>query len=74
MLTLPFVIVLLPILLWLFEAIADELEDPFGFKPNDLALDAGSGNDRKTPSEIEDNKHIEPIENLNITISLRFIA
>jgi predicted membrane chloride channel (bestrophin family) len=53
------------------EAIADELEDLFGIQPNDLALDAVCY-DRKHLSEI-DNKHIEPIKNLNTTISLSFI-
>jgi putative membrane protein len=43
------------------EAIADELEDPFGIEPNDLALDAMSAMIENTLAEI-DNKSIEPIE------------
>jgi len=36
------------------EAIADELEDPFGNMPNDLALDAMSANIERSIAEIED--------------------
>lgn len=57
----PFVIVFIAYTFVALEAIADELEDPFGIEPNDLALDAMSEMIENTLSEI-DNKHIEPIE------------
>jgi putative membrane protein len=60
--TLPFVIVFIAYTFVALEAIADELEDPFGIEPNDLALDAMSAMIENTLSEI-DNKHIEPIKN-----------
>jgi putative membrane protein len=60
--TLPFVIVFIAYTFVALEAIADELEDPFGVEPNDLALGAMSAMIENTLSEI-DNKHIEPIKN-----------
>jgi putative membrane protein len=59
--TLPFVIVFIAYTFVALEAIADELEDPFGIEPNDLALDAMSAMIENTLAEI-DNKRIEPIE------------
>jgi putative membrane protein len=59
--TLPFVIVFIAYTFVALEAIADELEDPFGIEPNDLALDAMSAMIENTLAEI-DNKSIEPIE------------
>jgi putative membrane protein len=57
----PFVIVFIAYTFVALEAIADELEDPFGVEPNDLALDAMSAMIENTLLEI-DNKHIEPIK------------
>ncbi|MBG6111316.1 putative membrane protein [Flavobacterium sp. CG_23.5] len=59
--TLPFVVVFIAYTFVALEAIADELEDPFGIQPNDLALDAMSAMIESTLSEI-DNQYIEPIK------------
>lgn len=59
--TLPFVIVFIAYTFVALEAIADELEDPFGVEPNDLALDAMSAMIENTLLEL-DNKYIEPIK------------
>ncbi|MEO7283963.1 bestrophin family ion channel, partial [Gelidibacter sp.] len=59
--TLPFVIVFIAYTFVALEAIADELEDPFGIEPNDLALDAMSEMIENTLSEL-DNQYIEPIK------------
>ncbi len=55
----PFIITFVAYTFTALEAIADELEDPFGNMPNDLALDAMSANIERSISEIED----VPIEN-----------
>jgi putative membrane protein len=60
----PFVIVFIAYTFVALEAIADELEDPFGVEPNDLALDAMSAMIENTLLEI-DNKHIEPSKSAN---------
>ena len=49
----PFVIVFIAYTFVALEAIADELEDPFGIQPNDLALEAMSEMIEKTLAEIE---------------------
>ena len=59
--TLPFVVVFIAYTFVALEAIADELEDPFGVQPNDLALDAMSAMIENTLLEL-DNKYIEPIK------------
>lgn len=59
--TLPFIIVFIAYTFVALEAIADELENPFGIEPNDLALDTMSAMIENTLMEL-DNKHIEPIE------------
>lgn len=59
--TLPFVIVFIAYTFVALEAIADELEDPFGVEPNDLALDSMSVMIENTLLEL-DNKHIDPIK------------
>ncbi len=55
----PFIITFVAYTFTALEAIADELEDPFGNMQNDLALDAMSANIERSISEIEDM----PIEN-----------
>ncbi|TDE00612.1 bestrophin family protein [Flavobacterium sandaracinum] len=59
--TLPFVTVFIAYTFVALEAIADELEDPFGIEPNDLALNAMSEMIENTLLEL-DNKQIEPIK------------
>lgn len=56
----PFVIVFITYTFVALEAIADELEEPFGIQPNDLALEAMSEMIENTLAEI-DNKKIELI-------------
>lgn len=56
----PFVIVFIAYTFVALEAIADELENPFGTQPNDLALEAMSEMIENTLAEI-DNKKIEVI-------------
>jgi putative membrane protein len=56
----PFVIVFIAYTFVALEAIADELEDPFGIQPNDLALEAMSEMIENTLAEI-DNEKIEAI-------------
>jgi len=56
----PFVIVFIAYTFVALEAIADELEDPFGIQPNDLALEAMAAMIENTLAEI-DNKTIEAI-------------
>lgn len=56
----PFVLVFIAYTFVALEAIADELEDPFGTQPNDLALDAMSKMIENTLSEIN-NEKIEAI-------------
>ncbi|SDX83971.1 putative membrane protein [Flavobacterium degerlachei] len=56
----PFVIVFIAYTFVALEAIADELEDPFGTQPNDLALEAMSEMIENTLAEI-DNKTIVAI-------------
>lgn len=50
----PFLITFVAYTFTALEAIADELEDPFGNMPNDLALDAMSANIERSLAEIED--------------------
>lgn len=56
----PFVLVFIAYTFVALEAIADELEDPFGIQPNDLALDTMSKMIENTLSEIN-NEKIEAI-------------
>ncbi|TDD94280.1 bestrophin family protein [Flavobacterium cellulosilyticum] len=56
----PLVIVFIAYTFVALEAIADELENPFGIQPNDLALEAMSEMIENTLAEI-DNKKIETI-------------
>lgn len=53
---LPFVIVFVGYTFVALEAIADELEDPFGIEPNDLALESMSVMIENTLIEIDDRK------------------
>lgn len=57
----PFVVVFITYTFVALEAIADELEEPFGIQPNDLALEAMSEMIENTLSEIN-NKQIQPIK------------
>jgi putative membrane protein len=57
----PFVIVFIAYTFVALEAIADELEDPFGLQPNDLVLDAMSQMIENTLLELN-NKKILPVE------------
>lgn len=57
----PFVIVFIAYTFVALEAIADELEEPFGIQPIDLVLEAMSEMIEKTLAEI-DNKKIESIK------------
>lgn len=57
----PFVIVFIAYTFVALEAIADELEDPFGLQPNDLALNAMSQMIENTILELNDKKMI-PVE------------
>ncbi|WP_121244868.1 bestrophin family ion channel [Mucilaginibacter phyllosphaerae] len=50
----PFIITFVAYTFTALEAIADELEDPFGTMPNDLALDAMSANIERSIAEVED--------------------
>lgn len=50
----PFIITFVAYTFTALEAIADELEDPFGNMPNDLALDAMTANIERSIAEIED--------------------
>ncbi len=52
----PFVIVFIAYTFVALEAIADELEDPFGLQPNDLALDAMSQMIENTLLELNNKK------------------
>ncbi|WP_291103856.1 MULTISPECIES: bestrophin family protein [unclassified Flavobacterium] len=56
----PFVVVFITYTFVALEAIADELEEPFGIQPNDLALEAMSEMIENTLAEIN-NKQIQPI-------------
>ncbi|ANI90096.1 hypothetical protein A9P82_12870 [Arachidicoccus ginsenosidimutans] len=58
----PFIITFIAYTFTALEAIADELEDPFGNMQNDLALDAMSANIERSIAEIED-VHIENKKN-----------
>jgi len=55
----PFAIVFIAYTFVALEAIADELEEPFGVQPNDLALDAMSLMIENTLLELNDQKTIE---------------
>lgn len=57
----PFVVVFITYTFVALEAIADELEEPFGIQPNDLALEAMSEMIENTLAEIN-NKQIQPIK------------
>lgn len=62
--TTPFVIVFIAYTFVALEAIADELEDPFGIQPNDLALQTMSEMIENTLSEIDNHKIVvRPEEN-----------
>ncbi|BFM45410.1 bestrophin family ion channel [Flavobacterium sp. CFS9] len=56
----PFIIVFIAYTFVALEAIADELENPFGLQPNDLALDAMSEMIENTLLELNDKK-ISPV-------------
>lgn len=60
----PFVIVFIAYTYAAVEAIADELEDPFGVQPNDLALDTMSQMIENTLLELN-NKKVIPQDNPN---------
>ncbi|MEZ0182173.1 bestrophin family protein [Flavobacterium oncorhynchi] len=60
----PFIIVFIAYTFVALEAIADELENPFGLQPNDLALDAMSQMIENTLLELN-NKKVTPIKNSN---------
>lgn len=60
----PFIIVFIAYTFVALEAIADELENPFGLQPNDLALDAMSQMIENTLLELN-NKKVTPITNSN---------
>ncbi|WP_091491893.1 bestrophin family protein [Flavobacterium phragmitis] len=57
----PFIIVFIAYTFVALEAIADELEDPFGIQPNDLALDAMSEMIENTLLELN-GKKINPLK------------
>ncbi|PWK80156.1 putative membrane protein [Mucilaginibacter oryzae] len=65
----PFIITFVAYTFTALEAIADELEDPFGNMPNDLALDAMSANIERSIAEIEDLPvaNVEPVNSFYIT-------
>ena len=65
----PFAIVFIAYTFVALEAIADELEDPFGLQPNDLALDAMSQMIENTLLEIDNRPayHNQKIDNYFIT-------
>ena len=65
----PFTIVFIAYTFVALEAIADELEDPFGLQPNDLALDAMSQMIENTLLEIDQRPafHNQKIDNYFIT-------
>lgn len=56
----PFIISFIAYTFVALEAIADELENPFGLQPNDLALDAMSQMIENTLLELNDKKMIPP--------------
>lgn len=58
----PFIITFVAYTFTALEAIADELEDPFGHTPNDLALDAMSENIERTIAEIEGIAIHQPVK------------
>lgn len=60
----PFIIVFIAYTFVALEAIADELENPFGLQPNDLALDTMSQMIENTLLELNDKK-INAIQNAN---------
>lgn len=60
----PFIIVFIAYTFVALEAIADELENPFGLQPNDLALDTMAQMIENTLLELNDKK-VNPIENHN---------
>ncbi|MFH6936836.1 bestrophin family protein [Flavobacterium sp. FlaQc-30] len=60
----PFIIVFIAYTFVALEAIADELENPFGLQPNDLALDTMSQMIENTLLELN-NKKVTPITNSN---------
>jgi len=60
----PFIIVFIAYTFVALEAIADELENPFGLQPNDLALDTMSQMIENTLLELNDKK-VTPISHQN---------
>lgn len=60
----PFIIVFIAYTFVALEAIADELENPFGLQPNDLALDAMSQMIENTLLELN-NKKVNPVSHNN---------
>lgn len=60
----PFIIVFIAYTFVALEAIADELEDPFGLQPNDLALDTMAQMIENTLLELNDKKMIS-VQNTN---------
>lgn len=60
----PFIIVFIAYTFVALEAIADELENPFGLQPNDLALDTMARMIENTLLELNDRK-TKPIQNPN---------
>ncbi|MFH6959856.1 bestrophin family protein [Flavobacterium aquidurense] len=60
----PFIIVFIAYTFVALEAIADELENPFGLQPNDLALDTMARMIENTLLELNDRK-TNPIQNPN---------
>jgi len=60
----PFIIVFIAYTFVALEAIADELENPFGLQPNDLALDTMAQMIENTLLEINGSK-VSPIKNSN---------
>lgn len=60
----PLIVVFIAYTFVALEAIADELENPFGLQPNDLALDTMSQMIENTLLELNDKK-VTPIKNAN---------
>lgn len=56
----PVIIVFIAYTFVALEAIADELEDPFGIEPNDLALETMANNIENTLAEIDNQKITTP--------------
>lgn len=65
----PFIIVFVAYTFTALEAIADELEDPFGSEPNDLALDTMSAMIESTLLEIDGNVIVKSAKPTNYFIT-----